>query len=239
MNEDPSPVDVQEEYYKLPYHWFPRFRYKWIETKEKQRIIYGLIDRFMLRSPVRFLDAGCGDGKWTADIQTHLQATIDVTGIDFSQRAIAFARLISPEIKFDVQSITALQFDDKTFDLVTCIEVIEHLPDAQQLPALRELRRVLVSDGLLILTVPSTLLRMPPHHFRHYTPTQLTDLLLQSGFTILAKTGQSLPWYGRKRSLRNLAGRLPIVWKLWNFTFREMPPHRATNLIFACRPEQS
>ncbi len=52
--------------------------------------------------------------------------------------------------KVDYGSIYNIPADDASFDVVTCISVVEHLP--QKIPALRELLRVLAPGGCLILT---------------------------------------------------------------------------------------
>lgn len=53
------------------------------------------------------------------------------------------------ELRLDV---TALPFDDASFDAIVCNHVLEHVPDDAR--AMRELRRVLRSDGWAILLVP-------------------------------------------------------------------------------------
>ncbi len=46
-----------------------------------------------------------------------------------------------------------LQFKDGQFDVITCIEVIEHLENPRQM--VRDLSRVLKADGVLVLTTPN------------------------------------------------------------------------------------
>ena len=118
-----------EEKYSLPYHWFPQKRIRRFDWEEKQRLVFSLLETH-LQSPVeRYLDVGCGDGRWTADVHRQLGTRQETTGVDISERALAFARLISPELTFEHSPAEALPFDDDSFDLVTAIEVLEHLPD--------------------------------------------------------------------------------------------------------------
>jgi SAM-dependent methyltransferase len=49
-------------------------------------------------------------------------------------------------------NITALPYEDKFFNRVFCISVLEHMPREDMLKALKEFRRVLKPDGLIILT---------------------------------------------------------------------------------------
>jgi len=90
---------VQEDFYHLPYHWFPERRLQQYERQEKQRIIFELIGKYAPKVQ-RYLDVGCGDGRWTADIYNYLGYNVSASGIDFSERAITFAKLITPDIDF-------------------------------------------------------------------------------------------------------------------------------------------
>jgi SAM-dependent methyltransferase len=48
--------------------------------------------------------------------------------------------------------LTAMQFDDRSFDAVSCVSVLEHMPVAARLRGLREMARVLAPGGRLLLT---------------------------------------------------------------------------------------
>jgi ubiquinone/menaquinone biosynthesis C-methylase UbiE len=102
----------------------------------------------------RVLDAGCGTGYGCAELAP--QADL-VTGIDVASDAIAYARAHStrPNIRYAQGSATAIPFAAHSFHLVTAFEVIEHLTDWRAL--LAEGRRVLDSDGLLLVSTPNRL----------------------------------------------------------------------------------
>lgn len=231
--ETHNPVAEQEAMYRFPYHWFPEVRLEQFEREEKQRIVFQLIDGHRESTVRYYLDVGCGDGRWTADIHKHLNAERTTVGIDFSERAIGFARLISPSIDFRVHRGEDIPFPNQTFDLVSAIEVIEHVEDGKEEAFLGECRRVLKRAGLLILTTPSWNLRLTNHHFRHYSIERLTNLLVEAGFEIVDVRGQSAPCYGIMRKIRRIMGRTPKVWRLWKYTYRETEPEKALNLIVA------
>lgn len=235
MSTPVDPISAQERLYRLPYHWFPEERLKKFERQEKERLVYGLIDRHAPDPVDAYLDVGCGDGRWTFDIRQQLPAEIRVVGVDFSERAIGFARLIAPEIDFQVQRGEALPFTDRSFDLVSAIEVIEHVEDGAEEAFLAELRRVLRPRGLLILTTPSWNLQLTRHHFRHYSVERLTELVEEAGFELLEMRGQSTPCYGRRRWLRKRMNLFPVIWRLWRGTYRETEPAASLNLILAAR----
>lgn len=232
-----DPIGEQEGLYRLPYHWFPEERLKRFEREEKQRILYELLAEHALRPVRRYLDVGCGDGRWTVDLKSRLDPEAEVVGVDFSARAIGFARLIEPSIDFQVQRGETLPFADRSFDLITAIEVIEHVEDGAEEPFLAELHRLLAPRGLLLLTTPSWHLKLARHHFRHYSVERLGELLTAAGLSILAWRGQSLPCYGRRRWLRKRMSLFPVIWKLWRFTYRETRPEKSLNLMVAARRE--
>ncbi len=89
----------------------------------------------------RVLDAGCGEGVLVDEYASRLR----IEGVD--------ANYASPRVR--TGSLTSLPCDAASFDRVLCLDVLEHLPLGDQLPALRELHRVLVPGGELLLSVPN------------------------------------------------------------------------------------
>lgn len=104
---------------------------------------------FPRRGVESVLDAGCGNGyfcRWiSGKVPLHR-----VAGLDVSPTRVALSQQRHPGIDFRAGDVTALPFGDREFDVVTCIEVLEHLPDP--LPALREILRV--ARRYAIVTVP-------------------------------------------------------------------------------------
>ena len=97
------------------------------------------------------LDVGCGAGL-LAEPLARLGAT--VTGVDASAELIGVARkhaeAMGLEVDYRAGEIEAL---DGRFDLVTCMEVIEHVADPAEF--LRALAKRLAPGGLLILSTPN------------------------------------------------------------------------------------
>lgn len=97
----------------------------------------------------RILDVGCGDGSFSYYIKDKFGR---LYGAEISEKAahIAQKQGVFTTIT-DLNS--SLSYKVNTFDAVTCLDVIEHLPDPRLL--LAEIYRVLRPDGKLVLTTPN------------------------------------------------------------------------------------
>lgn len=101
-------------------------------------------------------------------------------GIDLGASAVALAarKGIRTVVQGDVQ---AIPFADESFEVVTALDVFEHLPDDAL--CLREIRRVLVPGGTLIFNVPAFMLLFSDHDraFSHLRRYRRADLLRTIG----------------------------------------------------------
>ncbi len=236
-----TPEQAMEEHYRLPVHWLKEYRIRRFNREEKQRIVFRLLasagatradDR---PDGVDFLDVGCGDGRWRDDIATRRAPGSRIAGVDHSERAIAFARLICPDHTFTVSSGSQLDFPDHSFDLVSAIEVIEHVPDGSEETFLAEIFRVLRPGGALIFTTPSIRAPMPPTHYRHYTLDRLQDLHRDAGFDVVETRGFMRRCVGRSRWVVDWLNEFPLLWKIGRYYHRESDPGVATCLIVLAR----
>lgn len=99
------------------------------------------------------LDVGCNVGEWLADCARRFPSA-RLAGVDLSEAALGMARERLPRLELCVAGAEQLPFPDQSFQYVTCMEVLEHLPAVHRAMTLREIRRVLRPGGRLILTVP-------------------------------------------------------------------------------------
>lgn len=100
----------------------------------------------------RALDFGCGAGGLTLRIAEVCKETV---GIDVEQDQIDFAlsqakRLAIQDAQFICYAGPRLPFEDGSFDVIFCIDVIEHLPTPGRFVA--EFRRILRPGGQLLLS---------------------------------------------------------------------------------------
>ena len=127
------------------------------------------------------LEIGCGEGYGTHSLSSHVK---HITGVDLNSRAIEHAsqKYESQQCSFTLSDGTTLPFDDRSFDVVISLQVIEHVRD--DLAFLQEIRRVLKAEGTCIITTPNGSYRVAPQrppwnrfHVREYTPETLSEIL--------------------------------------------------------------
>ena len=97
------------------------------------------------------LDAACGEGYGSNILATEAK---NVTGLDIDFESInhATSRYNKENLSFVQGSCTELPFEAQSFDVIVSFETLEHLKEQSQM--LSEFKRVLKSDGLLIISTP-------------------------------------------------------------------------------------
>jgi SAM-dependent methyltransferase len=158
-------------------HWWYRGR---------REVIAEALARLDLPPAPEILDAGCGSGRNMVE----LARVGAVTGVELADASAQRAR--QRNVGSVVQgSVTDLPFEDDSFDLAVCLDVIEHLDDDRA--ALRELRRVIRPGGKLLVTVPAYQWLWSEHdevnhHRRRYTKRTLLTAVSDSGWDVESTT---------------------------------------------------
>lgn len=102
----------------------------------------------------RYLDAGCGDGRYLAALAGLPGRPEHVAATDISERILEVARAAAADAGIEVDAVRAnleaLPFPDGGFDVVLCTQVIEHLLDPAR--GFAEIARVLAPGGHAIVT---------------------------------------------------------------------------------------
>lgn len=139
----------------------------------------------------RVLDAGCGEGVLVDEYAGRLR----IEGLD--------PNYSSDRVRSG--SLTALPYEEATFDRALCLDVLEHLTFEEQPLALAELRRVLRPGGELLVSVPNLAHLQSRVHFllrgrlirtaselKHpgdRPASDYIDLARRAGLTLVARQG--------------------------------------------------
>jgi SAM-dependent methyltransferase len=143
--------------------------------------------RPLLRArPATLLDAGAGDG-WFASRIAAEHGQVHIICFDPGYEAAA-PPAAQPSGRVEYVAATPAG----PFDLITLLDVLEHVPDDFAL--LTRLNGALVPGGHLLISVPAWPALFSSHdvalrHERRYAPRLLSDLLERAGFAILERGG--------------------------------------------------
>ena len=132
----------------------------------------------------RVLEVGFGDGYGASFLAAAAQ---EVKAIDLFDRNVnvASAKYPKPNLRFIQMNATALQWEDRYFDLTVSFQVIEHIPEALLSSFIREISRVTRAGGTACLSTlnlkknqkPGKSYQKSPHHDKEFTPQEFQDLL--------------------------------------------------------------
>ncbi|MBM3273020.1 class I SAM-dependent methyltransferase, partial [Candidatus Kaiserbacteria bacterium] len=139
---------AMEKRYYVPHNWCKGPHTRHVRQKEGIWKIASVLAGDIRSKQV--LDAGCGDGWYTARIA---RTGARVKGIDYSERAVRFAQAIVDTAEFATGSLSALPYPDHSFDVVFSFQVLEHIPPDELPKAISEIARVTKPDGKIIVSV--------------------------------------------------------------------------------------
>jgi SAM-dependent methyltransferase len=218
----------------------------------RRRLLWSLLRRAGgVRSGARILDAGCGTGRNLAEFASlgHAQ------GIDPAPEAVEACRARGLEVTR--APLERLPFGDASFDLLLATDVLEHVAD--DLGALRELRRVAAPGALLLVTVPAHPWLWSPHddalhHRRRYRRAELRGRLDEAGWQPVVDTWWNATLLGpiafvrlvapgnatdheRTGKLADRVLRLPLAVEAWLVGRGASLPF-GVSLALACRPAE-
>ena len=136
----------------------------------------------------RVLDVGCGDGKLLRALAT---LGYECSGTEVNPR-VREGLPADIEVHVAASGLAEAGFAERSFRIVILRHVLEHV--AEPIETLREVRRIIAPDGMLIIAVPNLAswqarltrehwfhLDLPRHLF-HFDPTTLERALVKTGF---------------------------------------------------------
>jgi SAM-dependent methyltransferase len=180
----------------------PNYPHLWIKVEHLARYLFA-VDYLRRLGAASVADFGCGTGYGSVELAN---AGFNVIAIDESNDELTTSHLLSelpaqaPRV---VQaSLGTGQFAQDTsidrVDAAVCFETLEHIVDPEL--ALTEIRDLLNSAGVLILSVPNSVFERPDRenlltnslHRRVFSISSIIELVDVAGFTVDEVLGQPL-----------------------------------------------
>ena len=179
----PLPREMQQHTYSIMYeeegtHWWFVGRRR-ILSQMAREALQG-------KTSPRILDVGCGTG---ANLEM-LGELGRADGVDISEDALAFCKARGLD-RVRLGAAEKMPYEDASFDLVTALDVVEHLDD--DVAGLEEMLRVLKPGGRALFFVPAFMFLWGvqddvSHHRRRYTRESLLKSVRAAGFQVVRST---------------------------------------------------
>lgn len=144
------------------------------------------LEKNLRRDRAMFLDTGCSTG-WLLDDTRRRFPNASITGADVFLPGLQKIRRRNPDARVVQFDLCGAPFKNQSFDAIACLEVLEHIEDDTQ--ALKEIRRMLKSDGSAFLMVPAgpeiyDYYDEVLYHVRRYDKVEFRDKILEAGLVI-------------------------------------------------------
>lgn len=149
----------------------------------RRKIILTFLKKYLKKKhDLKIVDIGCGAGGMI-DLLGYYGT---VTGVDKNKHIVHHNKKNGRKVYCG--NLDKLNFSDNSFELVTLLEVLEHVND--DMKGLKEVYRILKPEGIFFISVPAFPILWSSHdyashHKRRYTKKELEMKLLKSGFDIL------------------------------------------------------
>jgi SAM-dependent methyltransferase len=160
----------------------------WIDLQWS--LLIELVERVAPQAHGRLLDVGCGDKPYEHLFRPYVSEYIGIEHEASFNETTASRAARGPDVLYDGQR---LPFEDKSFDTVLNVQVLEHTPHPAALIA--EMSRVLKDDGVLLLSAPFQFrLHEQPHDYYRYSPHGLRVLCAAAGLEVVEVHHQGSLW---------------------------------------------
>jgi len=187
---------------------------RWVNKNQARRFLR--MASLPENSETRVVDIGCAKGDLALGFA---DCGCDACGVDISDQMIQEARkkgVSAIQGKFEDVSIS-----ESSFDLITSIEVFEHMSDLKEV--LAKIKQALKPGGVLIVQVPNDIdgyrrilfrkiwWMIPPMHIRYFTRRSVENIFGRHGFRVIkirtqgsvgADIGRVLTWVLKNRAMR-------------------------------------
>lgn len=176
------------------------------------------IEEYVSLAGKTILDVGCGGGILSEALA---KKGAYVTGIDAEEEGIkqAIAHANAEDLRLDYQCIPIEALDNKRFDIITCMEMLEHVDEPQEV--IHHCRRLLKPGGFLFLSTINRslkaylsaiiaaeyLLNLLPRQTHDYQkfiqPAELAAIVRKEGLNVIGLKGIAYNPISRMASLHS------------------------------------
>ena len=150
----------------------------------------------------KVLDIGCGHGYFLDCCVKNGYAPSNLYGIEGEPDTLVIVKAKGYQISSIDLEKDKLPYEDNSFSVVICAQLIEHITHDAGANLLHEIYRVLKKDGMLIIYSPSYFnvgCRTMPFHIYCWKPNEMRDELKRAGFKNLITKINTLKWWDLKK----------------------------------------
>jgi len=129
------------------------------------------------------LDVGCGPGPLEAYLAAHGYKTVDA--VDYAEEGLRIAKQQTPQYEYilgDIRGLASL-YEGREFDLVFCLQVLEHRPEYMDI--VRQIWDLLVKEGLFVISVPWDHCKDNRWHVNHFLPEDFERIAKELGADLM------------------------------------------------------
>lgn len=124
--------------------------------KSWDNVFYNVLNDIKVgNKSIKFLDYGCGDGKYFKKLISLGLLNKNIHGVEISKNRIKRCHAINFDNAILVNNVPKLPYKDNEFHIINFMEVIEHIPKDNVDLILKEIKRVLKQNGRLIISTPN------------------------------------------------------------------------------------
>jgi len=182
---------------EAPPEYYERLYTNWnIEGISLRGLVWGhkqalkLIKQYLKKPGVFLLDIGCAEGLFVKEAR---KKNINASGIDINCQLITIARKL-----YDCNTVFCCRLEDleqylkNKFDIITLIDVLEHLSNPVQY--LNQIKKHLKNKGFVFVSLPNKNCYprflppegdFPPHHLTWWSKKSLFEFFQLNGYEIL------------------------------------------------------
>lgn len=241
---------IQEDEYVFPYHYMDLVndyerRIGFLHYYNRLNTVKDLLGPYQGQS---ILDAGCGDGRFCYELR---KENVKLTGVDFSERALGFARAFVPGVPFIAGDLRVLELPEK-YDGAAMLETVEHIEPNEITSVLQGLAKHLKPGAMAVFTVPSINVPLLDKHYQHFSEESFRKALepafdvekilgidVTDGGGKRAAFKNAVRWAGRKSLLRRFFKGMPDPLlepeQIYKQFLMSGPPGECNNLVAVCR----